>query len=149
MGDFLIGIKEKYPEEILLKGRLPVEGNVIGCFFQDPLLLDETRCTSDDFITVDGNFYFKIIKALHTKHINEITEVDILELRSDIYDKYEELGGWETIQQLKDAVNIKNFDTYIDILYRETILLKMYSDGFNLTRAINIDGKLKTPIDSQ
>lgn len=146
MGDFLIGIKEKYPEEILLKGRLPVEGNVIGCFFQDPLLLDETRCTSDDFITVDGNFYFKIIKALHTKHINEITEVDILELRSDIYDKYEELGGWETIQQLKDAVNIKNFDTYIDILYRETILLKMYSDGFNLTRAINIDGKLKTPI---
>lgn len=146
MSDFLTGVKEKYPEEILLKGRLPVEGNVIGCFFQDPLLLDETTLTSDDFITEDGHYYFQVIKLLRDKHINEITEVDILDLRSDIYNKYEELGGWDTIEQLKETVNLKNFDTYIDVLYRENILLKMYSDGFNLIKPIDIDGKKRFPI---
>lgn len=143
MGDFLSGVKEKYPEEILLKGRLPVEGNVIGCFFQDPLLLDETTCTADDFLTEDGHYYFQLIKMLHEKHINEITEVDILDLRTEIYNKYEELGGWETIEQLKETVNIKNFDTYIDVFYRESIILKLYDDGFNILKPIVGENKKK------
>ena len=141
------GVKEKYPEEILLKGRLPVEGNVIGCLFQDPLLLDEITCTEKDFITRDGRFYYKLIKALHQKKINEITEVDIQVLSEDIYNKFQELGGWESIEQLKEVVNLKNFDSYIDTLYRETIILKLYSDGFNLTKEIETDsGKKVTPI---
>ena len=143
MGDFLSGVKEKYPEEILLKGRLPVEGNVIGCFFQDPLLLDETTCTADDFLTEDGHYYFQLIKMLHEKHINEITEVDILDLRTEIYNKYEELGGWDTIEQLKETVNIKNFDTYIDTFYRENIILKLYDDGFNILKSIVGENKKK------
>lgn len=143
MGDFLSGVKEKYPEEILLKGRLPIEGNVIGCFFQDPLLLDETTCTADDFLTEDGHYYFQLIKMLHEKHINEITEVDILDLRSTIYNKYEELGGWDTIEQLKETVNIKNFDTYIDVFYREAIILKLYDDGFNILNPIVTENNKK------
>ena len=147
MSDFLSGVREKYPEDILLKGRLPVEGNVIGCFFQDPLLLEETTCTKDDFITEDGHFYFQLIKMLHEKKINEITEVDILELNAEIYGKYEELGGWDTIEQLKETVNIKNFDTYIDVLYREALILNLYSDGFNITKPITLDnGKKASPI---
>ena len=146
MGDFLSGVREQYPEDILLKGRLTVEGNVIGCFFQDPLLLDETTCTKDDFITEDGRFYFQLIKMLHEKKINEITEIDIMDLRSEIYDHYDEIGGWDTIEQLKETVNIRNFDTYIDVLYRENIFLHMYRDGFNITNPIDIDGKKKTTI---
>lgn len=145
MGDFIVGATDKYPD-ILLKGRLPVEGNVIGCFFQDPLLLDETSCKKEDFITRDGRFYFQLIKLLHENKINEITEVDIQGLRDEIFARYEELGGWDTVQQLKDVVNLKNFDTYIDVLYRENIFLHMYEDGFSLTEPRMIDGKMRTPL---
>ena len=145
MNDFLDGVKEKYPEA-LLKGRLPIEGNVIGCLFQDPLLLDETTLTPEDFITKDGHFYFKLIKMLRDKNINEITDVDVMELHSDIYDAYDERGGWETIEHMKEVINMKNFDTYIDVLYRENIFLHMHVDGFNLINPISIDGKLKSPL---
>ena len=145
MSEFLSGVKEKYPEA-LLKGRLTVEGNVIGCFFQDPLLLDETTCTPEDFITSDGHFYFTLIKMLRNKNINEITDVDILSLNTDIYETYDELGGWDTIEHLKEVIDLRNFDTYIDVLYRENIFIKMYADGFNLTEPIEIDGKKKIPL---
>lgn len=39
MSDYITGIKGKYPEE-LLKERMSTEGNVIGCIYKDPLLLD-------------------------------------------------------------------------------------------------------------
>lgn len=143
--DFITGVTEKYPEP-LLKGRLPVEGNVIGCLFQDPLLLEETTLTKDDFITQDGRYYFQVIKLLHENKINEITEIDIISLKSDICDRFEELGGWETIQQLKDVVNLQNFDTYIDVLYRENILLKLHDDGFNLLNPIDVNGKKRIPL---
>lgn len=41
IGEFLTGVKEKYPAQ-LLKGRIQNEGNVISCFFKDMLLLDDT-----------------------------------------------------------------------------------------------------------
>ena len=145
MSEFLSGVKEKYPEQ-LLKGRLTVEGNVIGCFFQDPLLLDETTCIPEDFITEDGHFYFNLIKSLRSKNINEITDVDISEYNYEWYERYKELGGSETVEHLKEIINLKNFDTYIDVFYRENIFLKMYSDGFNLTEPIDIDGKKKVPL---
>jgi len=145
MSEFLSGVKEKYPAP-LLKGRLPIEGNIIGCLLQDPLLLDETTLKRSDFITEDGDYYFQIIKTLHENHINEITEVDILSLKADIYDRYEELGGWETIQQLKDTVNMQNFETYLDVLQRENTFLHLYDDGFNLLNPIMIDNKKRVPL---
>ena len=59
IGEFLTGVKEKYPAQ-LLKGRIQNEGNVISCFFKDMLLLDDTTFESKDFITTDGLFYFSL-----------------------------------------------------------------------------------------
>ena len=61
MMEFLTGVKEKYPAQ-LLKGRIQVEGNVISCFFKDMLLLDDTTFESKDFVTTDGLFYFSLLK---------------------------------------------------------------------------------------
>ena len=41
ISEFITGVKEKYPAQ-LLKGRIEYEGNVISCFFKDMLLLDDT-----------------------------------------------------------------------------------------------------------
>ena len=40
-----------------------------------------------------------------------------------------------------NVINDKNFDTYIDILYRENIMLHMVDDGIDLLHAVDINGK--------
>lgn len=144
MGDFITGIKDKYPKE-LLNGRIEIEGNVISSFFKDMLLLDETTFSQKDFVSSDGLFYFSMLKQLRKKGFYSLDEVTILSnLKEDVVERYEELGGWDTIQHQMDIINLANFDTYIDILYRENILLNMHKDGFNLLKEIDInDNKIK------
>lgn len=144
--DFIAGVKEKYPKE-LLKGRTQVEGNVISCFFKDMLLLDETIFDQKDFITCDGLFYFSLLKNLRSKGFYSLDEVTILSnSNEDVIERYEACGGWETIQHQIDIINDKNFETYIDILYRENILLRMHEDGFNLLGKIDVGNKDITPL---
>nr|DAJ75516.1 MAG TPA: replicative helicase [Bacteriophage sp.] len=146
IGEFLTGVKEKYPA-ILLKGRLEAEGNVVSCFFKDMLLLDDTTFESDDFITSDGRFYYGLVSNLRKKGFYSLDEITILSnLSSEALERYEANGGWETIQHQIDIINVQNFDTYIDILYRENIILKLHDDGFNLSQKIDFNGKEIIPI---
>ena len=146
MSEFLTGITDKYIAP-LLKGRIEVEGNVISCFFKDMLFLDEVKLESKDFITSDGHFYFSLLTDLRKKGFYSLDEITILSnSKEDVIERYIEYGGWETIQHQIDIINADNFDTYIDILYRENILLNMHLDGFNLTNPINIGDKKIAPL---
>ena len=136
MAEYISGVKEKYPSQ-LLKNRIEVEGNVISCFFKDMLLLDDTCFERSDFITSDGRFYFAMLNQLRIKGFYSLDEVTILSnLPEETIEIYEDMGGWETIQHQIDIINTQNFDTYIDILYRENIILKLHDDGFNLLKEI-------------
>jgi len=131
----------------LLKGRIETEGNVISCFFKDMLLIDDTTFEQKDFVTADGLFYFSMLNQLRNKGFYSLDEVTILSnLSQDAIDKYEDMGGWDSIQHQIDIINTQNFDTYIDILYRENILLHMHSDGFNLLKEIDVNGKKIIPL---
>lgn len=130
-----------------MKGRFENEGNVISCFFKDMLLLDDTTFSKDDFITRDGRFYFSMLSQLRKKGFYSLDEITVLSnMSEEILDKYEEMGGWETIQHQIDIINVQNFDTYIDILYRENIILRMCDDGFNLLKQVDVNGKQVTPL---
>lgn len=143
---FITGVKEKYPAQ-LLKGRIETEGNVISCLFKDMLLIDDTSLVQEDFITSDGLFYFSMLKVLRDKGFYSLDEVTILSnLPEDVIERYEDIGGWESIQHQIEIINVENFDTYIDILYRENILLHMSDDGFNLLKEIDINGKKVVPL---
>lgn len=146
MAEFITGVKEKYPAA-LLKGRIEAEGNVISCFFKDMLLLDDTTFEQKDFITADGLFYFSMLKNLRKKGFYSLDEITILSnMNEDVIGRYEDCGGWEAIQHQIDIINVQNFDTYIDILYRENILLHMHDDGFNLLKEIMVNGKSVVPL---
>lgn len=146
MAEFITGVKEKYPAA-LLKGRIEAEGNVISCFFKDMLLLDDTTFEQKDFITADGLFYFSMLKNLRKKGFYSLDEITILSnMNEDVIGRYEDCGGWEAIQHQIDIINVQNFDTYIDILYRENILLHMHDDGFNLLKEIMVNDKLVVPL---
>lgn len=146
IAEFITGVKEKYPAQ-LLKGRIEYEGNVVSCFFKDMLLLDDTTFEKDDFITVDGRFYFSLLKDLRKKGFYSLDEITILSnSKQEVIDRYEDCGGWDSIQHQMDIINTQNFDTYIDILYRENVMLRMCDDGFNLLKEINIKDKKVIPL---
>lgn len=106
------------------------------------LLLDDLDLKKEDFITNDGRFYFGMLTQLRKKGFYSLDEVTILSnMNDEIIERYEVCGGWESIQHQIDIINDKNFDTYIDILYRENIMLHMVDDGIDLLHAVDINGK--------
>lgn len=111
------------------------------------LLLDDTCFEQKDFITSDGLFYFSMLNQLRQKGFYSLDEVTILSnMNEEVIEKYEDIGGWDTIQHQIDIINTQNFDTYIDILYRENTILHMYDDGFNLMKEIDVNGKKVIPL---
>ena len=143
---FLSGIEKKYPEELLEK-RMEIEGNCIACLWKDPLLLDEYDFTKDFFVTRDGRFYFELAKNLRSKGLNTLDEVSVLSnSKEQVIDAFNDKGGFETIEQMVSIVNLNNWDTYSDQLYRENLLMKLYDCGYNLLNKVNYSGQQIVPI---
>ena len=106
------------------------------------LLLDDLDLKKEDFITNDGRFYFGMLTQLRKKGFYSLDEVTILSnMNDEVIERYEACGGWESIQHQIDIINDKNFDTYIDILYRENIMLRMCDDGIDLLHTVDANGK--------
>lgn len=138
---FLSGVTEKYPES-LLENRIAVEGNVIGCLCQDMLLLDDTRIDKTFFLTKDGLFYYLLIVSLRNKGFVSIDEVTILSNINDaVREEFNERGGWETIYHLMEVINLKNWETFLDVFYRENIIINLHKDGLDLNTIITIKDK--------
>ena len=131
-----------------MHGRKTIEGNVIACIYQDPLVLPEIKLSTNDFITVDGYFYFYLAKSLSDKGFNSFDELTITtNVDENLLHGFEERGGWETIHNLMEIVNNKNWNTYLDNLYRENIILGLYRNGFNLLSEVESGGKKIRPLD--
>ncbi|MEF9984182.1 MAG: DnaB-like helicase C-terminal domain-containing protein [Oscillospiraceae bacterium] len=130
-----------------MAGRKTTEGNVIACIYKDPLLLAEAKLHTKDFITEDGAYYFALAQQLVDKGFTSFDEVTMLSNISDNVEVgFEERGGWDTVQNLIDIINEKNWETYIDKLYRENIILGLHRNGFNLLQPINENGKEIAPL---
>ena len=112
------------------------------------MLIDECDFKSTDFITSDGVFLFSILKKIKSLGFSVVDEVTILTSMPDnIVESFQKIGGYETIKNITDVVNIQNTEVYIDNLYRENIILKLWDDGFNLIKpVIDTNGKEIIPI---
>ena len=141
MNNFIPGVEEKYPRE-LLSNRNSTEGNVISCLLKDILILDENKFNKDMFLTEDARLLFEIVTNLRDKGIYESDEVSIkTNLGEYGIAKLEEIGGFQTIQHLKDIINTSNFESYYNTLVKENIFIKMWDDNVNLLGQIKIGEK--------
>lgn len=145
MSDFISGIEEKYPSE-LLQGRLILEGNIVGSIFSDTTLLDDYEFNTSDFITKDGRTLFKIAKKLKEKKYNSFDEIAIeTGLSEQERETLESIGGYDEISNITSVINLDNAEKYIDDLYKSNLLLKLHKDGFNLINPIAIEDKEIAP----
>lgn len=145
---FITGVEEKYPAEVL-QGRMRIEANVVASIWADAMLLDETSLSVKDFLTIDGRFYFSLANHIRKAGYISFDEVTVLSTIADteLEEKYNDRGGWQQIQTFQDVINLQNFDTYVDLLYRENTICRLYDDGFNLLKEVNINNKKIKPID--
>lgn len=140
--EFVIGIEEKYPKE-LLKGRTNVEAMVVGCLWKDIILLDDVLLTKDNFITKDGRMLFQIADKLRRQGLNVLDEVSVItSLKPDILEKLEGLGGWDMIERMTEVIDTKNFPSYLEVLYRENTICNLYDFGFNIMKDVEFNGKM-------
>ena len=142
--NFIVGVCDKYTEE-LLKKRVEIEGNTIGCIAGDLLLLDDSSLTSKDYITKDGRFLFSMLKGLRDRGCTIVDEVTLLtNVTDEVKEKLESIGGWKQLQSLIDICNVKNFDVFLDDLRKSNICLKLYEKGFNLLNKMTLEnGKIQ------
>ena len=59
---FIAGVVEKYPEE-LLEFRINIEANMIACIFKDPDIISESNFNATSFKTKDARFLFGIANS--------------------------------------------------------------------------------------
>lgn len=136
-----------YPSEIL-SGRIEVEGAIIGCLMKDMLLIEDIKLSKDNFATIDGIFYFSIIEKLRKKNINTITEMDILSNFNDkVFEQFNDRGGIGQIKLMTDTVDVSNFDSYIDDLYKYNSFISLYDMGYNLTSPTMFEGEEVIPLE--
>lgn len=141
----LISGCEKYPAE-LLEGRQTIEGTVIACVAKDLLLLDECGLSVSDFVTQDGAYYFALLKQVRSKGITVLDELSVLSNITDTMEAgFNERGGYETLQNLIDVVDTRNWEALLDSLFKANIILKLYDNGFNVIKAVIDNGKEIVP----
>lgn len=137
-------MNKKY-SEVITKGRKTIEANVIGCLFKDILLVKEYNIKDKDFVSEEGKFYFGIIKSLSEKNVSEVTDTDIrMTVSDDIIQQYKKYKGFQTVEHLRNAIDVKNFSYYLDELYKKNLLMSLVDDGFDIEKPIDLELKNKT-----
>ena len=130
----------------ILEGRISAEAAVLGLIMNDMDIFIDYNITSDFFLTKDGLFLFKLLESLHSKNVSQITEFDVLNMPEAIYEKFTELGGMKLVNDMKERIEMANFTTYLDNLYKHNAIIKLTDNGFDLLKEIEFNGKKVVPI---
>lgn len=136
-------------DERLLKNRLTTEGNVCGVLLKDITYYDDCGLQSSDFITKNGRSLFVLGKQIRDKGLSNLDEITFISnSNEELREKVEnELGGWGQIQNVIDAVSIKNWDGYLDELNKANIIIALSKKNFNILEEMTLDnGKKIVPI---
>ena len=146
--NFIVGVTDKYPEE-LLNGRLTIEGNLVALLFKDPSLYDDigSDINEQTMLTKSGRFLFSLGKLLKDKGYNVFDEVTVYSVvPEEIKDRLDGIGGWKAVQKLTSVVNEDNSDAIIDAINKSNVLLRLYESGFNVNKEITVKGNKTTPV---
>lgn len=118
----------------ILEYKLASEANVVSILYQLPDLLYDISLNLDDFSNNVWKVFFTIINELVlTERKNVIDDVTVglyLEKHPKLRLKYQEYGGWGTIQSSAEYVSIENFYGYLTELKKWKAVLQLCKRGF-------------------
>ena len=122
---------EKVKEE-LYKDRERLECSFVFCFWKEPTLYDdykEVNVGEDNTLIVkDAIFYFQLGRALRKQGLNTFDNISVsnyLSVRPQLYEQFEQYGGWHEVEHLRSLVSTDNLDSYYDGIVKKNALLKL------------------------
>lgn len=118
----------------ILEYKLACEANVVSILYKCPEEIYNTNLTLSDFHNNIWRCYFEIIKdIIVVEKKNTIDDIVIglyLEKHPKLKQKYEEYGGYNTIQSAIGYVKTDNLFGYINELRKWSSVIKLTKQGF-------------------
>ena len=126
----------EYPKE-LTEGRNAVEASFIFCLWKQPDLYSDYSSineNNDETIkTEDGIFYYSLGKQLYKQGFKAFDNVSVytfLEDKPTVKKHFDKLGGYKTVEELRNLVDVENIDAYFDQIAKSNTLMMLHDKGF-------------------
>lgn len=145
---YIAGVTTKYNAE-LLNDRIMIEGLVIGCLYKEPSLFSEySSITASDFLTEDAQFYFGLGQLMSQRYstFNQANIELYINDNEVIKESYKARGGFTSVKEIVNTVEIDCFADYLDNLAKSNLILKFFDEGIDATKEVLIEGKKIKPI---
>lgn len=118
----------------ILEYKLASEANVVSILYKVPDLLYQTNLKRDDFTNNIWKVYFEIARSIiideKKNSLDDITIGIYLDKHKKLKEKYEEYGGYETIQSATTYIKPENYDGYVLELQKWNAVLSLCKMGF-------------------
>lgn len=109
------------------------------CLWKDPELFydyDKLNENSDETIrTDDAKFYYALGRQLYRqgfRSFDDVTVYTYLEDKPTVREHFETMGGYRTVEELRNLVNTDNVTAYFDRITKGNMLLSLYDKGFSI-----------------
>lgn len=110
------------------------EANVVSILYKEPEKLYDTNLTLEDFTENVWRVYYQIahdIILVERKNVlDDITIGLYLEKHLKLKAKYDEYGGYDTIQKAMTYIKVENFDGYMSELRKWKAVIQLCKRGF-------------------
>ena len=121
--------------------KVAAEANVVSILYKAPDKLFDTNLTLDDFSENTWKVFFQIahdIILVEKKNtLDDITIGIYLEKHHKLRAKYEEYGGYTTLQNAMTYIKVENFDGYVSELRKWKAVIQLCKRGFPVKQRLS------------
>ena len=118
----------------VIEFKTAAEANVVSILYKAPDKLYDTNLTLEDFSENAWRVYFQILYDLILLEkkgvLDDITIALYLEKHPKLKAKYDEYGGYDTIQNAMTYIKVENFDGYVAELRKWKAVIQLCRKGF-------------------
>lgn len=128
--------KQKELREKIISYKTIAEANTVAILFNNPELFYTTDLKLDDYSVNTWRVYFSILEGCCNEGKGTIDDLVVgqwLEQHDSLRQKYEEYGGWQTIQDMKSFARTANLEAEIENLKKWDAVKKLQEAGFPMS----------------
>lgn len=120
--------------------KVACEANIVSIFYKKPELMYDYQLKLEDFSENTWRVYWQIAYDIIVKEkksvLDDITVGLYLEKHSKLKQKYDEYGGYDTIDKATEYIKTSNISGYVNELKKWETVIKMIASGFPVTDRI-------------
>lgn len=120
--------------------KVACEANIVSIFYKKPELMYDYQLKLKDFSENTWRVYWQIAYDIIVKEkksvLDDITVGLYLEKHSKLKQKYDEYGGYDTIDKATEYIKTSNISGYVNELKKWETVIRMIASGFPVTDRI-------------